>query len=234
MDADNNTMLATKAQALFHPIGFFQSMLSLSTPQNALSQSMLSHIARLLLAVLAALALAACGDRESNIEAGNREQILHWGNGSEPQELDPHIVTGVPEHHIIVALLEGLVAKDPATLEPIPAAAERWEVNAEGTVYTFYLRENARWSNGDPVTAEDFAWSWWRGLQPSLGNLYNYLYFPILNAEAYATGKLDDFEQVGVKALDAHTLQVTPGQSHPVCFAITRPLQHVPGAPRHD
>lgn len=222
MDADNNKMLATKAQTLFHPIGFFQSMLS----QLTLSQSM----PRLLLVVLAALALVACGDRESNIEAGNREQILHWGNGSEPQELDPHIVTGVPEHHIIVALLEGLVAKDPATLEPIPAAAERWEINAEGTVYTFYLRENARWSNGDPVTAEDFVWSWWRGLQPSLGNLYNYMYFPILNAEAYATGKLDDFEPVGVKALDAHTLQVTLANPTPYFLQL---LDHYSMFPVH-
>ena len=183
-----------------------------------------------LLIALSALVLSACGSRESNIESGNRDQILHWGNGAEPQELDPHIVTGVPEHHIIVALLEGLVAKDPATLEPIPATAERWEISADGTVYTFHIRSTARWSNGDALSAEDFVWSWWRALQPSLGNLYNYMYFPILNAEAYATGKLDDFEQVGIKALDSHTLQITLSNPTPYFLQL---LDHYSMFPIH-
>lgn len=155
------------------------------------------------------LGLLACGNGETNVSSGNRQQILHWGNGTEPQELDPHIVTGVPEHHIIVALLEGLVLKDPATLEPIPGVAERWTISDDGKVYTFYLRESARWSNGDAVTAEDFVWSWWRALQPALGNQYAYMYFAIANAEAYTQGKIDNFEAVGVKALNTKTLQVS-------------------------
>ncbi|MDX2464541.1 MAG: peptide ABC transporter substrate-binding protein [Porticoccus sp.] len=152
--------------------------------------------------------LTGCSSGENNVTTGNREGILHWGNGTDPQELDPHIVTGIPEHHILTALLEGLVAKNPATLEPIPAVAKTWQISDDGKTYTFQLRRNAVWSNGDPVTARDFAWSWWRALQPALGNQYAYMLFPIKNSEAYAKGEIDDFSQVGVKVIDNHTLKV--------------------------
>jgi oligopeptide transport system substrate-binding protein len=64
------------------------------------------------------LLLSACGGGESNVDQGNRDGTFHWGNGTEPQSLDPHIATGVPEHNIITALMEGLVAKDSKTLAP--------------------------------------------------------------------------------------------------------------------
>ncbi|MEH6603915.1 MAG: hypothetical protein V7732_11995, partial [Halomonas aquamarina] len=95
-----------------------------------------------LIFLIATLLLSGCGSGESNVTTGNRDGILHWGNGTDPQELDPHIVTGVPEHHILTALLEGLVLKDPATLEPIPGVAESWEVSNDGKTYTFLLRRN--------------------------------------------------------------------------------------------
>jgi oligopeptide transport system substrate-binding protein len=123
--------------------------------------------------------------------------------------LDPHIATGVPEHKIISALMEGLVLKDRATLEPKPGVAMSWDISDDGLVYTFHLRDNARWSNGDPHNAHDYVWSWWRALQPALGNLYAYMYFSIDNAKEYYEGEISDFEQVGVKALDDLTLQVT-------------------------
>ncbi len=145
---------------------------------------------------------------ETNVESGNRLKILHYGNYGEPQGLDPHVVTGVPEHHIVSALFEGLVQKNPYTLEVEPAAAKSWDVSADGRVYTFKLREDARWSNGDPVTAEDFAWSWWRALQPALGSQYVFMYFPIKNAERFFNGEIEDFDKVGIKALDQHTLRV--------------------------
>jgi oligopeptide transport system substrate-binding protein len=174
--------------------------------------------------------LVACGGDENNVSSGNREKILHWGNGDEPQELDPHIVTGVPEHHILIALMEGLVLKDPATLEPVPAIAERWEVSTDGRVYTFYIRNNARWSNGDAITAEDFAWSWQRALLPALGNLYAYMYYPIVNAEAFAKGELTDFSQVGVKVLDRLTLEVTLNNPTPYFLQL---LDHYSMFPVH-
>lgn len=174
--------------------------------------------------------LVGCGGGENNVSKGNREQILHWGNGAEPQELDPHIVTGIPEHHILVALLEGLVLKDPSTLEPIPGVAESWAISDDGTVYTFHLRDNARWSNGDPVTAQDFVWSWHRALLPALGNQYAYMLYPIKNAEAFHSGKVQDFSAVGVKAIDAHTLQVTLNSATPYFLQL---LDHYSMFPLH-
>ena len=183
-----------------------------------------------LLCAISCLVLVACGNGENNVTSGLQSQTLHWGNGAEPQELDPHIVTGIPEHHIIVGLLEGLVLKDPQTLEPTPGMAESWEISDDGKTYTFHIRANARWSNGDPVTSKDFVWSWWRALQPALGNLYAYMYYPINNAEAYATGKLDDFSQVGVKALDTQTLEITLANPTPYFLQL---LDHYSMFPVH-
>ena len=155
------------------------------------------------------LFLVGCGESETNVQSGNRTGTLHWGNGTEPQTLDPHIATGVPEHHIIGALMEGLVLKDRDTLKPIPGMAKAWTISDDGRVYTFTLRDNARWSNGDVLNAHDFVWSWWRALQPKLGNLYAYMHFPIANARQYYQGDIEDFSEVGVVAIDDLTLQVT-------------------------
>ena len=153
--------------------------------------------------------LTACGSGESNVESGNRDGILHYGNGAEPQGLDPHVVTGVPENHIVRALFEGLAVKNPKTLEPEPGVAERWDISKDGTVYTFYLNRNAKWSNGETMTASDYVWSWNRALHPDTGSLYAYMLYPIVNSEAYSKREITDFNDVGVKALDDQTLQVT-------------------------
>ena len=153
--------------------------------------------------------LTACGSGESNVESGNRDGILHYGNGAEPQGLDPHVVTGVPENHIVRALFEGLAVKNPKTLEPEPGVAERWDISKDGTVYTFYLNPNAKWSNGETMTASDYVWSWNRALHPDTGSLYAYMLYPIVNSEAYSKREITDFNEVGVKALDDQTLQVT-------------------------
>jgi oligopeptide transport system substrate-binding protein len=182
------------------------------------------------LATLLLLSLAACGKVENNVSSGNLNGTLHWGNGTEPQSLDPQIATGVPEHHIITAVMEGLLLKDRRTLDPVPGVAESWEINEDGTIYTFKLRKNARWSNGDPHIAEDYVWSWWRALQPGLGNLYAYMLFPIKNAQQYYEGNLNDFDQVGVKALDQHTLQVTLGNPTPYFLQL---LDHYSTFPVH-
>ena len=176
------------------------------------------------------LTLSSCGDYQSNVESGNREGTLHWGNGTEPQSLDPHIATGVPEHHIISSLMEGLVYKDGETLEPRPGVAKSWDISADGRVYTFYLRQDARWSNGDLHNAHDYVWSWWRALQPALGNLYAYMYFPIANAKAYYDGEINDFSQVGVKALDDYVLQVTLTEPIPYFLQL---LDHYSTYPVH-
>jgi oligopeptide transport system substrate-binding protein len=168
-----------------------------------------------LLTPLILLFLVGCSAGESNVSQGNREGILHFGNGSEPQGLDPHVVTGVPESKLIDALYEGLTRKNPWTLEPEPGAAASWTFSEDRRVITFKLQPEGRWSNGDPVTAHDFVWSWRRALDPAMGNLYAYMLYPVRNAEAYATGKLQDPEQLGVRALDDHTLEVTLAEPTP-------------------
>ena len=162
-----------------------------------------------LTALFTALLLVACTSGESNVVTGNRDGILHVGNGTEPQGLDPHVVSGVPEINIVKSLFEGLVTIDPYTLDPEPGVAESWTISDDGLVATFHLNSTARWSNGDPVTAEDFVWSLRRSLSPILGNINTERLYPIKNAEAYSTGAITDPEALGVKALDPQTLQLT-------------------------
>jgi oligopeptide transport system substrate-binding protein len=126
--------------------------------------------------------------------------------------------------------MEGLVHKDGETLEPRPGVAKSWDISADGRVYTFNLRKDARWSNGDPHNAHDYVWSWWRALQPALGNLYAYMYFPIANAKAYYDGEISDFSQVGVKALDDYILQVTLTEPIPYFLQL---LDHYSTYPVH-
>ncbi len=181
---------------------------------------------------ITALLLVACSGGESNVLSGNRDGIFHYGNGSEPQGLDPHVVTGVPENHIIRALFEGLAVKNPYTLEPEPGVARSWDISDDGRVITFHLNPEARWSNGDPMSAADYVWSWQRLLSPALGAEYAYMLFPLKNAKPFATGEITDFNEVGVKALDDLTLQVTLNERTPYflqlmdhysTFAVHRP-----------
>jgi len=166
---------------------------------------------RLIVLSIPALLLFGCADRETPVEIGNREQILHLGNLSEPKDLDPHVITGLSAYNVIAALLEGLIAEDPndVLLRPVPGVAERWEVSADQTVYTFHLRSDAKWSNGDPVTANDFVFSYQRMLSPKMGSPYAYMLHPLKNGKAYNQGTIHDFNKVGVKALDPLTLQLT-------------------------
>jgi len=106
-------------------------------------------------------------------------------NGTEPRTLDPGTMTGAPEGRIADAIFEGLTVRDPATLRPVPGVAESWEVSPDGLVWTFHLRENARWSDGSVVTAEDFAWSWRRLQDPARGAEYAYILHSVRFAEAF-------------------------------------------------
>lgn len=128
-------------------------------------------------------------------------------NGTEPETIDPAIITGQPEGRIALALFEGLTSNDPRDARPVPGVAERWALSADGTVYTFHLRP-CTWSNGDPLTAHDFAWSWQRALAPATASEYAYQLFYIDNAEKFNSGELTDFSQVGVRVIDDHTLEV--------------------------
>ena len=152
--------------------------------------------------------LGGCDLGPTNVEQGRVDQVLHLGNGTEPQDLDPHIVTGVTEHNIISALFEGLVSEHPETLEPLPGIAESWQISDDGLRYRFRIREKAVWSNGDAITASDFVWSWQRLLTPSLGAEYAYQLYPVKGAKAFHEGKSSDFSAVGVRAEGEKTLVV--------------------------
>lgn len=136
-------------------------------------------------------------------------KILHFGNGTEVQDLDPQVVTGVPENKVINALFEGLVIEGPLGTDTAPGVAQRWETSADGLVWTFHLRPEARWSDGTALTAHDFVRSYRRILTPSLAAEYAYKLHVIVGAEAYNRGELKDFAQVGCHALDDHTLRLT-------------------------
>tara|TARA_Y100001970_G_C14239899_1_gene864236 strand:- start:1548 stop:3146 length:1599 start_codon:yes stop_codon:yes gene_type:complete len=151
--------------------------------------------------------LNSCGDNIPPVELSPETKILYLGNGTEPKDLDPHTVTGVPESKILMALIEGLVIRHPEGLDPLPGIAKRWDISRDGKTYIFHLRD-ASWSNGDAVTAGDFVYAWNRMLMPSLGSQYPDMLYDVLNAEAFNKGKISDFSLVGVKALDAKTLEV--------------------------
>lgn len=163
--------------------------------------------------------LSGCGPRETAVETGDREQILHLSIGAEPEGLDPHLITSVSASDVLRALLEGLVGHHPRDLTPVPAAADSWEVSDDGRVYTFHLREEGRWSNGDPVRAEDFLFSYRRMLTPALGSQYAYMLWVVENARAFNTGEITDFSLVGFKAPDELTLEIT--LTHPTPYFLS-------------
>jgi oligopeptide transport system substrate-binding protein len=147
-------------------------------------------------AMLAGLSVATAGGT-----------VLYRGNGSEPETLDVHRSTGTPEFDLQVDLFEGLVHYGPAG-EPVPGVAASWTIGDGGLTYRFALRAEARWSNGDPVTAGDFVYGFRRAVDPATASRYAFILFPIANAEAIARGEMDP-TRLGVAAPDARSLTIT-------------------------
>ena len=162
-----------------------------------------------ILAIALLFTTASCKRTDTRVSAGDRTQTLHLGNIAEPTDLDPQLITSVTEAQITLGLMEGLTAMDPKDAHPIPGVAERWDVSADKLTWTFHLRANARWSSGDTVTARDFAYSIQRILSPKLASEYAAILYSLRGAEAYNTGKLTDFSQVGVRVIDDRTLALT-------------------------
>ncbi|MDX1953277.1 MAG: peptide ABC transporter substrate-binding protein [Verrucomicrobiota bacterium] len=160
----------------------------------------LSGVFRFLLFCLA-LCLAGCSKMEERAD-------LVICNGKEPESLDPAILTGMPDGRVALALFEGLTRYDPKDSSPLPGLAERWEISEDGKTYTFFIRANAVWSTGEPITAHDFVWSWLRVLHPDTAADYAGNLYYIKNAEAFNTGKLTNAAEVGVQALNERTLKV--------------------------
>ncbi len=162
-----------------------------------------------------------CLKRETPVEAARHTKTLLLGNGAEPSDLDPHIAVAYTDYNILIALFEGLTVIDEATSKPLPGAADHWDISPDGLVYTFHLRDNGLWSNGDPVTAQDFVFSIERILSPKLGSEYAYMLDVLKGAADYTAGTLTDFAQVGAKAIDAHTLQLTLERPTPYLLSLT-------------
>ncbi len=130
---------------------------------------------------------ASCATSANNRYFGQSDapadNVLRYVTGSEPESLDPQVGTGQPEARIYMALYDGLVEYHPKTMEPIPAIAESWEVGADGSEYLFHLRKTAKFSNGDPITAKDFVYTFRRGLMPELAARNAYLTYYLKYAE---------------------------------------------------
>ncbi|MEZ8854335.1 ABC transporter substrate-binding protein [Vibrio atlanticus] len=158
------------------------------------------------LAVAATSTLSIAAEVPAGTELAKVQELVR-GNGTEVATIDPHKSQGVPESHVIRDLLEGLVNQD-GEGNTIPGVAESWETTDNKT-FTFHLRKDAKWSNGDPVTAEDFVYSWQRAVDPATASPYAWYmeYTKMVNAKDIVAGKKDKSE-LGVKAVDANTLVV--------------------------
>ncbi len=176
---------------------------------------------RLALFSISVVALAAqgCGgpaDRPDNMSGVE----LHRGNTAEPLSLDPHKSSGTWENNIIGDMFIGLFTEN-AAAEPVPGMAESWTVSEDGLVWTFMLRDST-WSDGVPVTAEDFVFAFRRIMAPATLSQYASLLYPIKNAEAVNSGDAPA-ESLGVRAIDEKTLEVR----------LEHPAPYLPGLLTH-
>jgi oligopeptide transport system substrate-binding protein len=163
-----------------------------------------------------AFAAAGCGgDDEAGGTAGGdgaAEQVITMAWGAEPPSLDPGRATDTTSANVLFALMDPLVKLNPDTNEPEASLAETWDVSEDGMTVTYHLRSDGTWTNGDPVTAGDFEYSWKRTLSPELAADYAYQLYGIKGAAEYnACEKNCDAmaDKVGVKAVDDQTLEVT-------------------------
>lgn len=185
----------------------------------------MSRVTRRAIAALVAavLSLGIAGSAFAQI-------VFHRGNDGDPETLDAHKTSTVTEAHLLRDLSEGLVIHSMKG-EVIPGVAESWTISPDGKTYSFTLRANAKWSNGDPVTADDFVFSLRRMLDPETGAKYANILYPILNAETINKAAPDaKLENLGVKALDRRTLEIK--LERPTAYFLEL-LTHQTGLPVH-
>lgn len=178
---------------------------------------------------LSLLLLLGCGKPHERAD-------LVFINSAEIETLDPALITDQVSMRLGESLFEGLCRlNDQGKAEP--GMAERWDVSEDKKRYTFHLRAAIRWSNGDPVTAQDFVRSWERVLNPATAADYAPQLYPLLNAKAYNDSKITDFSQVGVRALDDRTLECTLENPIPywidLCAFMTLVPVHMPTLEKH-
>ncbi len=176
--------------------------------------------------LLGAGALAACSSGAPDsvvtpIRVGTRlaaEQTVNRALDSMPLSLDPSLATDEPSWDVIDDLFEGLTTLD-VDGHAVPGVASSWQVSADGKTWVFHLRPNARWSNGDPVTAADFVYAWRREVDPKTGAENSQTLAPIVNAMPIATAKAA-VDSLGVTAVDAHTLRVSLNAPTPYLLSL--------------
>ncbi|MBS4534707.1 peptide ABC transporter substrate-binding protein, partial [Clostridium sp. D2Q-14] len=194
----------------------------------------------LVFAMIFTIALSGCGGESDDSDTEDKgtdgedteepddsdmaeDQTLRINWQSEPPSLDPQISQDATSSRILIDTLEGIIRMDEDGVpEEGSGMAESWDINEDETVYTFHLRD-ANWSDGEPVTANDFVFSWLRALDPEVASTYAFMAYDIKNAEAYNTGEIDDPEEVGLKAVDDKTLEVTLERPAPTFLS---KLQH--------
>ena len=154
---------------------------------------------------------------------------LNRANSAEPETIDPHKSIGIPDGNIVRELFEGLVGED-SDGNIVPGVAKSWVISEDGLIYTFHLQDNAKWSNGDPLTANDFVYSMQRVLLPATAAPYTNFLFPIKNAEKISQRHVP-LEKLGVQATAPHTLVIT--LEHPTPYFLSS-LIHVTLFPVHE
>lgn len=185
-------------------------------------------IGLVLLMALSAV-LAGCGGSASNSasNSGNDKQVLNLNLIQEPPTLDPQKATDVVSIDILTEVLDGLTRYDKdGKIKPGSGLAKSWDISNDGLTYTFHLRD-AKWSDGNPITAQDFEYAWKRALDPNTASQYAYQLFYIKGAEEYNSGK-GSADQVAVKALDDKTLQVTLKAPTPQFLGLTSFVTYLP------
>jgi len=175
----------------------------------------------LVVALLGAFALAACGGGNNSAgggtgssggqtgQAANQTMTIGWG--AEPPSLDPGLATDTTSSNVLLNIMDPLVRLNPDTLEAVPSLAESWDISSDGKTVTFHLRKDGKWTNGDPVTAKDFVYSWKRTLSPELAADYAYQLYGIDGAQEYNACQKNCSalaDKVGVEAPDDYTLVV--------------------------
>lgn len=155
-----------------------------------------------------ACALAGCGRHATRVEIAARDQVLLIGNKDEPADLDPHINNADSTGNILGAVFQGVVTLSNDGRTVLPGMADRWDVSPDGLTYTFHIRDNALWSNGLPLTSNDFLESFMRILDPQLGCETAGYAFPIKGARDFLEGRSTDPASVGLRAPNPRTLVI--------------------------
>lgn len=165
---------------------------------------------KIFLGVFFGLLFLSCGsgNRAPDAEDVSRKDTLNINIGTEPPTLDWSLATDVTSFTVINNIMDGLAAFD-ERYEPVPSLAQSWSISEDGKTYIFKIREKVFWTDGKPLRAADFLYSWKRILKPETAGSYAYFLFDIKNARAFNSGEIKDFDKVGVKAPDDRTFIVT-------------------------